>query len=384
MRILHVVPSFGFGGMEKIICAVINNGDHRHRHDILVLDGVAGAREWISNSEVSIVPFKKDKLRRYFFLSLFKVLRESRPDLLMSYNWGAIDAIWIGRLAGISKIIHHEHGFNVEESISTEWRRDIIRAILYRLASKVVVVSHELETMLRRRFRIPGKKVRRIPNGIDTSLYSSDDTARTQTRNSLGYQASHFVIGFSGRVDAVKNLDLLFNIFRGCNPHDSPFRLLIVGDGPDRLRLEGLCKRASLESYVTFVGAQSEVLPYLRAMDTFLLTSLREQMPLTILEAMAVGLPIIATRVGELPFIIEDGVNGFLRDVNASAEQFVEPLRSLLCYSTHRRLAEAARRKVAQQFPIKTMLGQYADLIREADAFGNGSGNRRLKVVSKN
>ena len=70
---------------------------------------------------MSIVSFKKDKLRRYFFLSLFKVLREIQPDLVMSDNWGAIDAIWVGRLAGISNIIHHEHGFNVEESISTQW-----------------------------------------------------------------------------------------------------------------------------------------------------------------------------------------------------------------------------------------------------------------------
>lgn len=373
MRILHVVPSFGFGGMEKIICAVINSSDYRDSHGVLVLDGAARAQDWISNSGVSIIRCKKHKSRRIFFMSLLRVLRETQPDLLMSYNWGAIDAVWLGRLAGISSIVHHEHGFNVEESISTEWHRDVSRFILYRLASKVVVVSHEMESMLESRFRIPKRKIKRIPNGIDTSLYAFDEAERKQVRNSLGYKGTDFVIGFSGRLDAVKNLDLLSEIFRRCNPHCSPFRLLIVGDGPERSRLEALAKSTGIEKYVTFVGARTEVLPYLRAMDAFLLTSVREQMPLTVLEAMAVGLPVISTRVGELPYMIEEGVSGFLRDANTPPEEFVELLRSLQCPSVHGRFGKAARSRASERFQIKTMLVHYSDLIREVDTFSTGA-----------
>ena len=106
MRILHVVPSFGLGGMEKIICAVINS-DRSHSHGILLLEGSGPAMEWVSNSRAAFILFKKGNTRREFFWSLLKVLRENRPDLLMTYNWGAIDAIWLGRMAGISTIIHH-------------------------------------------------------------------------------------------------------------------------------------------------------------------------------------------------------------------------------------------------------------------------------------
>jgi sugar transferase (PEP-CTERM/EpsH1 system associated) len=365
MRILHVVPSFGLGGMEKIMCAIINASTNEHQHAILSLDGCASALTWISGSRVQMIPFRKYKSRRLFFCSLYKTLCQNRPDLLMTYNWGAIDAIWLGRLASISNIIHHEHGFNVDEGVSTAWRRDVIRLIVYRLVSKVVVVSHELEEMLRSRFRLSESAVTRISNGIDTSFYSPSEGERQQMRASLGYQESDLVIGFSGRLDPIKNLTLLLEVFRSSNPRKYPVRLLVVGDGPDRLRLEAQCDSSGLRSYAMFVGEQTEVLPYLRAMDVFLLTSLREQMPLTVLEAMAVGMPVIATRVGELPYIIDDGTDGFIRDLNAAAEPLAKALGTLLCSSRRKVMSAAARQKVLTKFRQQTMLKHYLDLIRQ-------------------
>lgn len=367
MRILYVVPSFGLGGMEKIICAVINNATNNQRHAILTLDGCASALNWVTNTRVEIIPFQKANSRRSFFISLYDVLRDIKPDLLMTYNWGATDAIWLGRLVGISNIVHHEHGFNADEGFSTSWHRDFVRSIVYRLVSKVVVVSHELEAMLQDRLRLSATLITRIPNGIDTSLFSPNENERRQMRQSLGYQDSHVVIGFSGRLDPVKNLNLLFDIFSRCAPHAYHLRLLIVGDGPEKEQLEARCKAAGIDPYVNFVGQQTQVLPYLRAMDVFLLTSLCEQMPLTVLEAMGVGMPVIATRVGELPYIIDDGIAGFIRDRNAPIEAFVQPLRSLLCASQRKRLGDAARKKVIEQFQLKTMVQNYTEVIQEFD-----------------
>ena len=365
MWIVHVVPSFGFGGMEKIICAVIESTANQHEHAILSLDGCPSALKWMKHTQVQLIPFRKPNSRRAFFLALYSTLRQFQPELLMTYNWGATDAIWLGRLAGISNFIHSEHGFNVDESISMARRRDLIRFIVYRLVSKVIVVSHDLEDLLHKRFWLSEMLVRRIPNGVDTSYYSPDSDRRQQMRQSLGYQESDLVIGFSGRLDPIKNVDLLLDIFQSSNPQDYPFRLLVVGDGPDRVRLEGLCQTAGVDPYVRFVGQQTEVLPYLRAMDVFLLTSLREQMPLTVLEAMAVGIPVIATRVGELPYIIDDGADGFSQELTAPVELFVKALRSLLCSSERKRLGDAARKKVAQHFQLRTMLQHYTNMIQE-------------------
>ncbi len=365
MRILHVVPSFGLGGMEKIICAVIESTANLHEHTVLPLDGCKSAAAWIKCANAEFIQFDRPRSRRLFFGSLFKALRLSDPDLLMTYNWGATDAIWLGRLAGLQKIVHSEHGFNAEEGTTTLWMRDCIRFLVYRLSSQVIAVSHELQDMLRCRFLLGEHKVRRIPNGIDAFYYSPDDRERQRVRKSLGFTDVQCVLGFSGRLDPVKNLDLLVNIFRCSNPRDYPFRLLVVGDGPDRPRLEALCRAADLHPYVTFAGQQAEVLPYLRAMDAFLLTSLREQMPLTVLEAMAVGLPVIATGVGELPYMIDDGIDGFIREVNAPVEAFVQPLRSLLDGSRKRSIGAAARKKVKEQFQIATMVKKYSDLMEE-------------------
>jgi L-malate glycosyltransferase len=365
MRILHVVPSFGFGGMEKIICAVIDGTNSNHQHLVMALDGRTPAVQWIKHTDVQIISFVKCESKFYFFKELFSALRAAQPDVLMTYNWGATDGIWLGRLVGISKIVHHEHGFNVEESTSTARIRDLIRFIVYRLTSRVVVVSHELEDMLLRKFRAPETLVTRISNGVDISFYSPNELERQRVRAFLGYKSSEVVIGFSGRLDPIKNLNMLVDIFEASKPRDYPFRLLIVGDGPDRSRLERRCQSAGIQSYVKFVGPQAEVLPYLRAMDAFLLTSLREQMPLTVLEAMSVGIPVVATRVGEIPYMIDDGVDGFIRDLDAPILVFVQLLRSFLCASERRRLADAARCKVLKKFNQDRMLQNYTRLIAE-------------------
>lgn len=365
MRILHVVPSFGFGGMEKIICTVIEGTNNDNRHAILTLDGHARAVEWIKNTDVEIIPFVKKKSRSLFFQALFFALRAVRPDLLMTYNWGGSDAIWLGRLAGIRNIIHNEHGFNADEGATTVWQRDMIRFLAYRLASKLVVVSHELEQMMRLRFHLRSNRVIRIPNAIDARFYCPDFDNRQRVRRNLGFGDSDLVIGFSGRLDPVKNLDFMLDVFGRCTVHDYHFRLLIVGDGPERQHLETRCQTEGFHAYARFVGEQRQVLPYLRAMDVFVLTSLREQMPLTVLEAMAVGVPVIATRVGELPYIINNGTEGFIRDLNASVEEFVQPLCLLLCSSQRKTIGDAARQKVLGSFSHELMLQHYAKLIEE-------------------
>src|SRR5215475_8617525 len=241
MKLLHIVPSFGLGGMEKVICALIQHTTHSYQHIILALNNNVQASRWLQDEPVQFLHFEKPAQRRRFFLALASTLRHVRPDVLMTYTWGATDAIWLGRLTGIQHIIHHEHGFNVDEGRTTLWKRDVIRFLVYRLASKVIVVSHELQTLLQRKYLLTADRVIRIPNGIDTSDYAPDPEERRQIRKQLGFTDTNIVVGFSGRLDPIKHFDLLVQIFSSCvhvNPH---LRLLIVGDGPEKKRLGTLC-----------------------------------------------------------------------------------------------------------------------------------------------
>jgi glycosyltransferase involved in cell wall biosynthesis len=362
--------------MEKVVCVLIKKTSDCHKHAILALDGNTRAKQWIKDTEVRFFDFVKSGERSGYFQALYRSLREIRPELLITYNWGATDAIWLGRLAGVRNILHNEHGFNVDEGGSTIWKRDLIRFLVYRLVSKVIVVSHDLQKMLQRRFLLCERRVKRIPNGIDASYYSPDISERQRVRRSLGFVDSDLVLGFSGRLDPVKNLDLLVDIVARCLPCRSPFRLLIVGDGPERRRLETSCRDKKIHEYVVFTGQQEQVLPYLRAMDVFLLTSLREQMPLTVLEAMAVGIPVMATRVGEIPYIIDDGTDGFIRDLNAPVDAFVEPLCSLLDSSQRKAMGEAAREKMLVRFQHEIMVQQYAKVIQEFEGQTEGTPKR--------
>jgi glycosyltransferase involved in cell wall biosynthesis len=241
----------------------------------------------------------------------------------------------------------------------------VIRFFVYRLASKVIVVSRDLHKLLRQRFFLKENQVLRIPNGIDTSCYAPDLIERQQIRKTLGFTESEIVVGFSGRLDPIKNLCFLLDIFAYCARSNSHLRLLIVGDGPEKKSIETFCREKNLCNSVVFTGQQDSVLPYLRAMDVFLLTSLREQMPMTVLEAMAVGVPVVATRVGEIPHIVDDGIDGFIRDVNAPVESFAQALFALLPTDRRKNMGEVARQKIVDCFRQEVMVQQYQTIIRE-------------------
>jgi glycosyltransferase involved in cell wall biosynthesis len=364
MRILHVVPSFGQGGMEKIICTLVNS-TLDFDHMILSLDQRIDAHRWIKGNKTQYVEFEKSEDRGQFFRALYRVLKKIRPDLLMTYNWGATDGIWLGRLAGISRVIHSEHGFNVDEGKTTNWKRDAVRCFVYRLASRLIVVSRELETLLRRNYLLRANHVTRIPNGIDTSYYSPDPVERLRIRKTLGFEDYNVVVGFSGRLDLIKNLGLLLKIFACCVREHPNLRLLMVGDGPERRRLETLCQENKLQNHVVFTGQQENVLSFLRSMDIFLLTSLREQMPMAVLEAMAVGIPIIATKVGEVPYIIDDGVNGYIHEVGVPVGAFVRSLFALLFRPDRIRMGKAARHKMVDHFQEQNMVQRYKAVIQD-------------------
>ena len=362
MKVLHVVPSFGLGGMEKIICAIINHTYLAYRHQILSLDSNYDAFQWVKSDHVEKIKFSKMGGFVDFISNLHKIIRHLSPDLLMTYNWGAIDAIWIARFAGIKHIVHNEHGFSIEEAKTTLWKRDLCRLLVYRMASVLITVSSPLKASLRKRYWLRDKHIQVIPNGINPNYYSGDQVVRQHIRQELKLAEDDFVVVFSGRLDPVKNFDLLLDVFEHCHAMDSKVKLLIIGDGPERQRIEGLCLQKNMRHSVVMVGQKLEVLPYLRAGDVFLLTSLTEQMPLTILEAMSVGLPVIASDVGEIRHIIKDGTDGFLRDIRDGWEAFTSAVLRLKGSPEQQAMSEAARAKVVGGFH-ETLMGQRYEAI---------------------
>jgi L-malate glycosyltransferase len=363
MKILHVIPSFGLGGMEKVICSIINHTFSQYQHIVLSLDGNDRAFQWLKTSNVSKIDFCKNEIFSAYLRKLYREIKNVSPDLLMTYNWGATDAIWLGRLVGIKRIIHHEHGFSIEEAQRTIWKRDICRFIVYRMVSALVTVSVNLRISLQKKYWLNEKRVLLIPNGIDADYYSPDNSIRQRMRKDLKFDEDDFIIVFSGRLDPVKNFELLLDVFEHCHKVDPKVKLLMVGDGPERQKIEQLSMQKNIHSGLVMVGQRLEVLPYLRVGDVFLLTSHTEQMPLTILEAMAVGLPVIASDVGEIRHMIADGKDGFLRPTSDGVEGFAGALLSLKDASARQTMSHAARVKIISSFQQTTMVRRYQTLI---------------------
>jgi glycosyltransferase involved in cell wall biosynthesis len=363
MNILHVVPSFGLGGMERVICSIVNHTFSKYQHYIMSLDGNSSAFRWIQSDQIQYLNFCKDGKSSEFFKKMYKAINNISPDLLMTYNWGGTDAIWVGKLAGVKNIVHNEHGFSIEEAKITALKRDICRFVTYRMVSRLVTVSSNLKFSIQEKYCLRGNRIKIIPNGIDSDYYSPDLRVRQDVREKLDIGSEDFVIVFSGRLDPVKNFELLMEVFRYCHMEDKNVKLLIVGDGPERPKIEQLSIQKNLHTAVVMVGQKFDVLPYLRAGDVFLLTSLTEQMPLTILEAMSVGLPVIASDVGEIRTIIDDGKDGFLRNIADGYAGFASALLSLKDSSNRQTMSQGARSKIVSGFQEAKMVQRYQTLI---------------------
>ena len=217
------------------------------------------------------------------------ILKDRRPDAVMTYNWGSIEMVLGAKRARFAPLIHHEDGFGKEESERYLLRRIWIRRWLLRHATAVAVPSRVLWNLAVSRWRVPEQRVHYLPNGLDL------DRFRPAERGAQ----SPVVIGHVGHLRPEKNQQLLIEAFAR-SAAKTRARLRIYGDGSEETRLRQLVDALGISEAVEFMGAVSDTAPAYHAMDVFALSSRTEQMPLTVLEAMASGLPIVSTDVGDV------------------------------------------------------------------------------------
>jgi glycosyltransferase involved in cell wall biosynthesis len=268
-------------------------------------------------------------------------------------------------MANVGFIIHNEHGFNIDESRCTSKRRDLLRIMLYHLASKIIVVSSYLEGMMRRKYFLKSECISFIPNGINTGLFCPGLADRECVRRQLGFADDETVAAFCGRLDPVKNFRFMLEVIKYCAAFEQSIKLMIIGDGPENARIREMAVARKIDGRLRLVGEKGDVLPYLRAADVFLLTSFREQMPVSVLEAMAVGLPVLAPRTGELSAVIESGKQGFLKELEDGPEEFGKVLIALVDRAQRRRIGEEARGKVVSIFGEEAMIQKYRAVIQD-------------------
>jgi glycosyltransferase involved in cell wall biosynthesis len=254
------------------------------------------------------------------------------------------------------RLVFTEHGRLAGAEVSS--KRRIANGLLTRTPGRLFAVCHELRQFLEAEGFPPGR-LEVCYNGIDPGDVASPDT-RAAARRLLSLPDDAFAVGSVARLDPVKDLATLLTAFAGLAQARPDARLVLVGDGPERERLEAATRESGLQDRVHFLGARDDVRSLLPGLDAYVNSSTYEGVSLTIVEAMATGLPVVATRVGGTPEVLEHNVNGRLVPAGG-ADALAAALEDLAgSEAERRRLGRAARETVERRFRFDDMRDTYA------------------------
>jgi len=366
IRILHLVDSLGKGGLENGMVNLLGRLDPLRFEHVVCAIRELGANAGQLPEPVRLVCLDRQAGSRVQTPAMVRVIREFRPQVVHSRNWGAIEGVFAARWSGSCAVIHGEHGLTVDAAAREPQRRIWMRRLAYGLAHRVVAVSGQLRAHHAARTGFAAERITVIHNGVDTRRFRPDLETRERVRRELGLPDGEFCIGCVGNLLPVKDHMTLLRAMGEFAQESRAWRLLLIGEGPERPALEAFVNRAEWRGRVCLLGSSNRVAELLQAIDAYVLPSVFEGISNALLEAMASGIPAIATAVGGNPEVIIDGVSGLLFPAGDSG-RLAGHLRALEAQPEMRqRLGREARRRVAEEFSIDSMAGKYADLYQAA------------------
>src|SRR5260221_9891057 len=302
--LLHVFSSFAIGGQQTRFATVANRLGRAFQHRIISLDGRDEAVALL-NPDLDVTVLLVPAQSRNPLVQLPAIARVSstiRPDVLITYNWGAIEWAIVNRVRFRRPHIHLEDGFGPDEADRQKRRRVLARRFALRL-STVVVPSHGLGEIARTVWRLDPSHIIYIPNGIDPSRFDRNPAEGGPLHD---WRDDACVIGAFSPLRPEKNIARLLRAFAELTRSSSSVRLVICGDGPERSPLTELARGLNMAGKGTFTGHISPPESVMGAFDVFAITSDTEQMPYAVLEAMSAPLPVAATAVGDIPTMVSE------------------------------------------------------------------------------
>ena len=382
--IVHLIYRLDFGGLETLLVECVNRMPvDRYRHAIVCLTDYTEFSRKISRPDVQVYALhKKPGLGLRTHGEVWKLLRRLRPAILHTYNLAAIEYSLAAALAGVPVRIHAEHGRDAADPEGRNRKHNFLRRVLIPFVDRYVPVSADLQRWLKTRIGVPDRKNQLIHNGVDTERFHPPAAGKSFA-SGLPFHADDVVIGTVGRVQDVKNhLGLIdaFVLLRERLPSmKGRLRLAIVGDGPLLDALRRKAADAGIADFVWLPGARSDIADIMRGFSVFALSSIAEGTPVTILEAMATGLPVVATRVGGIPEAVAENSSGLL--VPPSDPSALAAALARYCEDPElaRRHGRAGRERVERQGSIAAMIAAYAGLydtlcqtkIKTREAYGS-------------
>jgi glycosyltransferase involved in cell wall biosynthesis len=310
-RFVWVFPGFGVGGAQVRFCALANHLGPGVPHSVISLNGDQACAEKLDpDLDVHLPPSGHTRGRMLAsVLHARRRLAQTRPRLVITSNWGAIEWAIGARLAGLSHL-HSEDGFGPEERTRQIPRRVLTRRLALR-GSDLILPSRTLAGIARNQWRLPARRLHYVPNGIDLARFTGAAPMRPPPGEGP-------VIGTIAALRAEKNIARLLHAVARLR-QSRPVRLVVVGDGPERPGLEALARSLGIDGATLFAGHSTEAERWMASFDVFALSSDTEQMPLSLLEAMASGLACACTNVGDVAAMVATANAPFVTPVTDDA-----------------------------------------------------------------
>ena len=358
---MQLVYSLQMGGSEKVALDIASHLDaQRFEPSVCALDLDGDLSGELDKSHIPHHVLHRKGLEPGVFGRIYRLMKDRRVDIVHTHHFTQLlFAALPARLAG-ARIIHTEHEFFSYTQRAAP--RSLIR-LLVRLCDNMTVVGPEVADYFVQTIGIPRDRLTIVPNGVDVGAFEYD---REAARRELGLECGDVVIGTIGRLEPEKDQATLLDMFRQVRTTHPKARMVIVGDGSLAADLKTHAARIGVGGAALFLGYRRDVAKLLAAMDIFVLTSIREGLPISLIEAMAARRPVVSSDIGSVRDLVQDSINGLVVAARDTAAFTAAVERLIQSPELCRTLADAGRRTVEASFSLPAVIRAYENLYRTA------------------
>ena len=366
--VVHVINRLALGGLENGLVNIINHmPPERYRHAIVCLRDFTDFRKRINRPDVPVMAMDKcDGQDFSLYKRLWRIFKDLQPAIVHTRNFGSLEYSVSALLAGVPRRVHGEHGRDMDDLMGMNWKYRFLRQLIHPFIDHYIAVSADLAQWLTQTIRVSPDHITSIYNGVDTDQFFPRQRGHPLVGPHGFATEKTILIGTVGRMEQVKGQMTLVRAFLDliCSVPEvkKRLRLALIGDGSMLKEIKWIIETEGISHLVWTPGESSNIPEIMRSFDIFVLPSVGEGISNTILEAMATGLPVVATRVGGNPELVDDGETGRLvspGDFSAMAQAIQGYLDNPEKMKRH---GLAGLNKVRTSFSLKKMVAAYMDV----------------------
>ena len=361
IRVLHLIKSLGRGGAEVLLPETLRLHDHRRYefHYVYFLPWKDQMVEQLRSlgGTVQCIPAASNASILFNTRGVIRYMRKNQIDLVHAHMpWTGTIARLIGRVTK-TPVVYTEH--NIQERY--HWMTRVINKLTFNWQRACIAVSADVMSSIVKHIH-PVIPMHLVPNGVNTDAFRRDMSTGAQVRRDLGIPADAVVVGTVAVFRKQKRLKEWLDVFNAVSGKIPGLKGIIVGDGPLKAEVVQYSKDLGLGEKVSFAGLESDVKPWLSAMDIFMTTSMFEGLPNAVLEAMSMECAVVATDAGGIKEVVQHETNGLLRTVDRWKELHEDLTRVVTDETLRRRLSANARTRVIESFGLTGMVAQLENL----------------------